>query len=467
MRITRRTLLVGAGLGAVSVLLASCTDDEPEPTESATPAPTDTPSTPPSSVSEAVEGSDGPVPSAWYRSQWSTDEFALGAASFVTTGTTSAAREAFSRPLEGRVHFAGEACDQGRPGTVLGAWDAGAAAAAAVTAVAAEDERIAVIGAGIAGAKAARDLADAGYEVTVIEARKRVGGRVWSVVDDEWPIPVQLGAFTSRETSSSLVSLLAEHDLDVLDLDTFTGWSAQGETATESGDAYNTAIADAAQQINDVSVSDVIDAADPAAAALLAWVSAFTGIDAAEASVRFAPDYPAETMRIAAGDLSVVFDALLQDIEVTLSTTVARVAYDDSGVSLQLGTGEAVSFDRVIVTVPIGVLAAGTLEFTPPLADARLSAIEGLGAGAIEAVWLTFDEAFWATDAAIWLVEGGDGAIRTWLNLAPATGEPVLVGLVGGQAAADFAALDDDEAQAQALASLAYFVPEPTPSPTP
>jgi monoamine oxidase len=37
-----------------------------------------------------------------------------------------------------------------------------------------------VIGAGLAGLRAAVDLADAGREVLVIEARDRVGGRVWS-----------------------------------------------------------------------------------------------------------------------------------------------------------------------------------------------------------------------------------------------------------------------------------------------
>jgi choline dehydrogenase-like flavoprotein len=41
--------------------------------------------------------------------------------------------------------------------------------------------RILVVGAGIAGLGAARALHDLGYEVEVVEARERLGGRIWTV----------------------------------------------------------------------------------------------------------------------------------------------------------------------------------------------------------------------------------------------------------------------------------------------
>src|SRR5918995_750835 len=49
-----------------------------------------------------------------------------------------------------------------------------------------------VVGAGLAGLAAAERLAEAGRPVTVLEARSRIGGRVWTV-DDGGPLPIELG----------------------------------------------------------------------------------------------------------------------------------------------------------------------------------------------------------------------------------------------------------------------------------
>src|SRR2546426_540716 len=51
-----------------------------------------------------------------------------------------------------------------------------------------------VIGAGAAGLAAARELSQAGLTVTVLEARDRIGGRVFTVHDGNSPLPIELGA---------------------------------------------------------------------------------------------------------------------------------------------------------------------------------------------------------------------------------------------------------------------------------
>ncbi|HTO97675.1 MAG TPA: FAD-dependent oxidoreductase [Myxococcales bacterium] len=51
-----------------------------------------------------------------------------------------------------------------------------------------------MIGAGVAGLAAARELGRRGREVVVLEARDRIGGRIHTVRERGWPVPLEAGA---------------------------------------------------------------------------------------------------------------------------------------------------------------------------------------------------------------------------------------------------------------------------------
>ena len=166
---------------------------------------------------------------------------------------------------------------------------------------------------------------------------------------------------------------------------------------------------------------------------------------------------PASDRVVTGGFDSMISDALT-GVRTSLSTAVLGVSYSASKVSLQLGTGESLSVDRVIVTVPLGVLKKGSIRFTPLLPFPHRTAIDALGMGSVETVWLRFDKPFWSSDAAMWSIVGTDDDITDWINLQAITGEPVLVGLVGGSAARRVAKLSDAEVADAAMAALAPFV---------
>jgi monoamine oxidase len=472
MSFTRRSFLLGAGGGLSLLALTACTNDTPTPVP-----PTGTADPTPQAV---------PRPEGIERSGWSSDSFARGSHSFVPAGGNPDSRLALAVPLIDRVFFAGEATSLDRAATVVGAQRSGARVAGEVSAAAESGERIAVIGAGVAGAEAARLLNMYGYDVVVLEAQDRVGGRIHTLSSDDWPIAPQLGAWSFATTADAeFLSELERLDILTAPIDGAV-YRAAGTPAdpaitenTVGTAAIATAVEWAVQQVTDPSLQVALDESGATDAASgqsiddldgtqllgqhLAALATVSGAAASDLSTWYGVPDPAaatdETQeRVAVvGDLAQFFDTALDGVETFLSTPIVGIAYSDDGVSLRLGTGESLSVDRVVVTVPLGVLQNDVIEFDPLLPFGHRSALADLGFGTVNSVWLRFDEPFWTTDAAVWNIVGSDAEISTWFNLQAITGEPILVGVVGGASALRIEQLSDDELVDVALASLAPF----------
>lgn len=467
MSFTRRSFLVGAGTGMSLLVLTACTDT-PKPTPRPTPAPTN----------------PVPTPSAVLRSAWSKDPFSRGAVSYLPVGATPQDRATLRTPLGDRVFFAGEATAD-EPGTVRGARNSGARIANQLADAAAPGEKIAVIGAGIAGAECARQLSALGFDVVVIEARDRTGGRIDTVSGAEGSNPVELGAWRfGEQTDAELLAALDRLDVTSIPLDgpallrdSATPTEVTVEAATEpnpiGATAVTAAITWAGQQTSDSSLAAALDgsgAADTAAGGkdqnlagtalleqYLRTVGTITGAAPDQLSAWFAPVPTVESTRLVTGSLVALVDEALQGIDTFLSTAVVGISYDEAGVSLRLATGESLGVARAVVTVPLGVLKNDGIEFSPLLPFEYRAAIAALGMGNIETVHLSFDEAFWTTDAVAWTLVGTDDAITTWVNLLPITGEAALIGVVGADAAVALADLDDAEFVELARTSLLPF----------
>ncbi len=479
MAIARRTFLAGALSGVSLAALAACTPPKPGPT----PTVTTTPS-PPSPV---------PRPASFLRSAWATDPYSLGSFSMTPVGATPADRATLRETVGGRVFFAGEAASSEYPGTLIGAEASGTAAADRVAALARPDERVAVIGAGLAGATAARALADAGFDVVVIEARDRVGGRIQTRSDDAWPFPVELGAASvagdsldellqadavgtialdaSRETRTLDGSIVAATGVGPAAVATAVEWSRAQPADSSLASALSASGADA---VSSTPAADGVSPTDELTHYLDTAIASEYGANAFRLSASYGIDRTGLTAGTAlvVGGLDAVVTTALDGLDVLLSSVVIRVGYDDDGVSLRLGTGESLSVDRVVVTVPIGVLQAGTIEFAPELPDATLASIEALGMGTLEQLWLRFDEPFWSTEATVLSVIDETSEIAEWVNLLPATGQPILVGLTAADDVPVTLKQSDDEFIEAALRSLVPFVDaslateSPTPTPT-
>ena len=316
----------------------------------------------------------------------------------------------------------------------------------------------------------------------MIEARDRVGGRISTVTSSNWPFPIEQGpAFIGGSAESRQeLSKLGITTLPIPDAIEFRTRSGEVVEEPATGDkAVAKALAWAAKAPKDVSVAealvesgaaDLSDTPGDTGVSEQDWLQHVVatdledrfGAETDELSAWYASEVPADTdSRIVLGGYSTLVRDAAADLDLLASSAVVRVAYTDKGVSLRLETGESLGADRVIVTVPLGVLKTDALEFVPPLPFEHRGAIAAIGMGVLERVWLRFDEPFWDANAAFWSVVGGESGFERWVNLEPLTGEPMLMGVVAADDAIRLTAMSDGDFMTAALQSLEPFVVPP------
>ncbi|MCU0513197.1 MAG: FAD-dependent oxidoreductase [Anaerolineae bacterium] len=337
--------------------------------------------------------------------------------------------------------------------------------------------RVLVIGAGVAGLAAARTLHDAGWRVTVLEARERIGGRVWT--DRRLGLPLDLGAswihgidgnpltalaeaagvatYTTDAESASLLAagrgeigwlpylpVLAQYEQV---LATVAAQAEAADTDSSLGAALAVAIADLnlpreQQRAMEWLITASIEQEYAAPVALLSlWYW-----DSAEAfggeGVVFPGGYDWLPRRLADG------------LEVQTGQRVSRVEYGPDGVTVYTAA-DSFTADYAIVTVPVGVLKAGTITFVPPLPAGHQQAVARLGSDVLNKVYLRFPDVFWAQETDfITLIPPGDAPWLELLNLHPITGEPVLLFFSAGANGLEATGQSDEDIIAATMNTL-------------
>jgi monoamine oxidase len=431
------------------------------------------------------------------RTSWSTDPLSFGSYSYMAVGADPKMRKALAAPLGNRVFFAGEATASDYPATVHGAQQSGERSAKEVLAEIASDqtgltERIIVIGAGISGVTAAQVLAEAGHQVTIIEASDRVGGRIKTVQPTGWPIPIELGASWVHDIGASeLAAELADLGVSTSPFD--YGQSAIGANG-EPVDNIDQAVEPAQETVElattwandqdiDLSLAQAIERSGAAtetevtpqvlAAVLNGEITTEYGASADELSAWWGQGEGSDgDDLLVTGGYEQLVTRPAKDLTVRLNQKVSTVRWSESGVMLTHSgraeggaesTAES-SGDRVIVTVPLGVLKASSLVFDPPLPATKQDAINALGMGVLDKFWFRFEEQFWTNETLMWTQVSPNAAsaveqpFTEWFNMAPLTGEPVLLALLGGPTARAWANRPDEEVQSTAMSALQNFL---------
>lgn len=329
--------------------------------------------------------------------------------------------------------------------------------------------RVLVIGAGMAGLSAARSLHRAGAEVTVLEARNRIGGRVWT--DRGWPdLPVDLGASWNHGATGNPVTALArDAGLRMVETRYDSGAAFRdGEEVDELPDPFDLLYAaqDAAFDADgDRSIAEALEA-------LPDWQDLPpSDRDAMRAALyrnielEYAADWTALSARHfdageAFGGAELIFpdgydqvpQHAAQGLDIRLGAEVRQVQATAAGVAVILAAGERLEADAAICTLPLGVLQAGSVAFDPPLSHARQTAIETLGMGLLNKLWLRFDAPPPVPDVD-WLTNRGDPQ-DLWPEFVNLRGTPLLLGFNAAARADEVERWGDADALASATDTL-------------
>lgn len=324
------------------------------------------------------------------------------------------------------------------------------------------DVDVAVVGAGIAGIAAAGALTGAGLRCVVLEARDRVGGRIWT--SDTWAdLPVDLGASWIHGTEGNPVYDEANRlglASTVFDVGSFDGAGSAvyytGNGTELDGDEIE---ANSRQVIgflegaaaNDVTGRGSLRAAvddlpprlaelyqDPVVAAAVSDYAGDYGATLDDLALRALDEedsFPG-AQRVFPGGYGQLTQRLAESLPIRMKTRVNGISLHDPGrVVIDTDEGQWRA-EKAIVTVPIGVLKSGAIRFDPPLPESHQRAIGALGSGRFEKLVLRFDKAFW-DDVDQIQVAGRPGQPFTgWYNLNRFAGRPALMAINGGAAAA-------------------------------
>jgi monoamine oxidase len=341
-----------------------------------------------------------------------------------------------------------------------------------------------IIGAGAAGLAAAAELARAGASALVLEARERLGGRIWSHQEPGLPVPVELGAEFIHGCAAVTFDLLARAASAAIDTagehwslrhgklqpsdDLFTGIRhaiGRGTALAKKDMSLDTyldgpmrdALSDEARAYARM-LAQGFDAADTARASARAIVEEWTGGASVEAP-QFRPlgGYGAMLSRLAS-------ELRGREVELQLNTTVHSVRWKRGSVSVEgtsHGTRFAATAKRAILTLPLGVLqrpsrAADAVRFTPALTQKR-DALAHLAPGPVLKVLLRFRRAFWDE------IDGGryrngsffhdrNATFPTFWNTLPVR-TPLLVAWAAGPNALKLAGATKERIIAEALVS--------------
>ncbi|HYC56991.1 MAG TPA: NAD(P)/FAD-dependent oxidoreductase [Candidatus Binatia bacterium] len=352
---------------------------------------------------------------------------------------------------------------------------------------------VAIVGGGIAGLIAARQLLEAGLAVTLFEARDRLGGRI-DTRHDFGPWPIELGAEFVHGRHPGLLRLVEEAGLHLQRrrFDPLVLQEGKDVSSAQSWDSVFEAMADPAApdvgmkaRAQELAASGAIPAS--AERTLRRYVEGYMAADFERVSARAIAEEQRAAEAIDSDHQTSIregYDALVRHLArslehpgavVMLATSVREVAWQAGSVTIRTArngaAGPAPSFSHAVLTLPLGILQlepgeAGAITFVPEIRE-KTAAARSLGMGNVVKLFLRFRTPLPQLPGlqpdvarkleAMTFLQTPDKAVPTWWKTGNVEA-PLLVGWAGGPLADRLSQLRDDEIVGAALEALSSAV---------
>ena len=347
-----------------------------------------------------------------------------------------------------------------------------------------------VVGAGVSGLAAARELAKNDYDVCVLEARDRLGGRVHSDASSFPGTALDLGAAWIHGRDSNPLSEIARRckaETFHTDDDNIIMYDGSGEEMRheelEAAEKDFLRMLKKAEKYADKKYVDMslhqalVESAGERnfrkpliQYQLASYLEYDFGAPANQLSAWWYDDdkeYRGGDVLFPDRGYVQLLEHISQGIRVDKNVVVESIEYGKrNGVLIRTDHG-IYKAHFAVCTLPIGVLQAGDVPFHPPLPAPKMQALQRLGSGLVNKVILLFDACFWpAATQYFGVCHDAPGKYSYFLNARLFTGRNILVTVALGDHAKAVETQSDDDIQEDVMRILRLVFDANAPDPT-
>jgi len=328
-----------------------------------------------------------------------------------------------------------------------------------------------VVGGGVFVLIAARQLSARGQKVIILEGAERFGGRINTIHDPQFDIVLETGAEFIHGKLPLTMKLLNEYAISCFKTDGEMISNKNGQWQDETGPvkSWDMILKKMKTLKTDVPLDDFLQELFPGGKKLVVKKSIrrfAEGFDLADTKIAstFAlreewihQEY--EQYRVIGG-YSRLTDELVADckqnfVELITSAEAKKIRWKKNSVEVSTTDGAIFTGEKIIITVPIGILQNGAINFDPPL-DEYMTAAGKVGYGTVIKLFFRFDNAFWQGHKKNTGFVISDQIIPTWWTQLPNPNK-ILTGWLGGPGAKALHGADEATITRLGLQSLSHI----------